>query len=100
MGEGCLQFFTGFGGQFTSFNKLDVNPITIRNLLYSVCIRAEKGFCSLNVAQTRNVVGAVPDSFNLQDTGAVGAVGAVAIAGVGTAACVTTAPAEFVGIGG
>ena len=41
--EGCLQFFTGFGGQFTSFNKLDVNPILIRNLLYSVCIRAEKG---------------------------------------------------------
>jgi len=94
--EGCLQFFTGIGGQVTSFNFLEVNPITIRNLLYSVCIRAEKGFCSLNVAQTRNVVGAVPDSFNLQDTGA--AVGAAA--GVGTAACVTTAPAEFVGIGG
>ena len=42
--EGCLQFFTGIGGQVTSFNFLDgVNPIMIRNLLYSVCIRAEKG---------------------------------------------------------
>ena len=43
--EGCLQFFTGsVGGQLTSFNYLDgLNPIMIRNLLYSVCIRAEKG---------------------------------------------------------
>merc|ERR1711971_918674 len=41
--EGCLQFFTGIGGQVTSFNYLDgVNPILISNLLYSVCIRAEK----------------------------------------------------------
>ena len=42
--QGCLQFFTGIGGQVTSFNFLEgVNPIMIRNLLYSVCIRAEKG---------------------------------------------------------
>jgi len=93
--EGCLQFFTGIGGQFTSFNKLDVNPILIRNLLYSVCIRAEKGFCSLNVAQTRDANG-VPDSFSLQAVGAV--VGAVAR--VGTVGCAGTAPDEFVGIGG
>ena len=52
------------------------------------------GFCSLNVAQTRNA--AVPDSFNL----AAGGVAIAAVARVGTAACVTTAPAEFVGIGG
>jgi len=98
--EGCLQFFTGVGGQFTSFNNLDVNPILIRNLLYSVCIRAEKGFCSLNVAQTRS---AAPDSFGLQAVGA--AVGAVAR--VGTAACAADPVAvgadtadEFVGIGG
>ena len=40
-----MQFFTGsVGGQLTSFNYLDgLNPIMIRNLLYSVCIRAEKG---------------------------------------------------------
>jgi len=97
--EGCLQFFTGIGGQFTSFNKLDVNPILIRNLLYSVCIRAEKGFCSLNVAQTRNVANAVPDSFSLRTQAAANT------AGVGTVSCATTAggdanPDEFVGIGG
>jgi len=96
--EGCLQFFTGIGGQFTSFNKLDVNPILIRNLLYSVCIRAEKGFCSLNVAQTRNAANAVPDSFRLQSPAAANT------AGVGTASCANTAAPdttdEFVGIGG
>jgi len=96
--EGCLQFFTGIGGQVTSFNYLDgVNPILISNLLYSVCIRAEKGFCSLNVAQTRNYANeadaataadAVPDSFDLQSTAADN------VAGVGTC------PNEFVGIGG
>jgi len=88
--EGCLQFFTGsVGGQVTSFNYLDgVNPIMIRNLLYSVCIRAEKGFCSLNVAQTRIVTD--PDAFELQTSTNAGA------AGVGTDACT----AEFVEIGG
>jgi len=90
--EGCLQFFTGIGGQFTSFNFLDgVNPILIRNLLYSVCIRAEKGFCSLNVAQTRNAM--TPDSFLLQP---VPAAGAADTAGVGMGSCAN----EFVGIGG
>merc|ERR1719491_2261879 len=94
--EGCLQFFTGIGGQFTSFNKLDVNPILIRNLLYSVCIRAEKGFCSLNVAQTRNAANAVPDSFSLRTQAAAN------VAGVGTGSCATAGgdPDEFVGIGG
>jgi len=103
--EGCLQFFTGsVGGQLTSFNYLDgLNPIMIRNLLYSVCIRAEKGFCSLNVAQTRNYANeadaataadAVPDSFDLQS--AAVAILADNAAGVGVASC----PNEFVGIGG
>jgi len=91
---GCLQFFTGIGGRVTSFNKLDVNPILIRNLFYGVCIRAEKGFCSLNVAQSRNANN-VPDSFRLgvvdDVTGAgstdklVGVVGTMAR--VGTAEC-------------
>jgi len=105
--EGCLQFFTGIGGQVTSFNFLEgVNPIMIRNLLYSVCIRAEKGFCSLNVAQTRNArngIDPVPDSFGLQAVGA--AVGAVARVGRAACAADPAAPAvdtadEFVGIGG
>jgi len=96
--EGCLQFFTGVGGQFTSFNFLDgVNPILIRNLLYSVCIRAEKGFCGLNVAETRTAT--LPDSFNLQ-TATVVVAPAVVPAGVGMAACAAAAPDEFVGIGG
>jgi len=95
--EGCLQFFTGIGGQVTSFNYLEgVNPILIRNLLYSVCIRAEKGFCGLNVAETRTAT--LPDSFNLQPA-TIPAVNP-AKAGVGTAACVNGAPDEFVGIGG
>ena len=41
--EGCLQWFTGLGGQFQSFNKLQTNPMMISNLLYSVCIRKEEG---------------------------------------------------------
>jgi len=66
--EGCLQFFTGLGGRIQSFNNLETNPIMISNLLYSVCVRREEGFCGLNVAQTRNVAGATPDSFHLQNT--------------------------------
>ncbi|XP_011179810.1 uncharacterized protein LOC105210499 [Zeugodacus cucurbitae] len=45
--HGCLQYFTGISGRVRSFNY---NPVTGRQLSnqdYSVCIRTERNFCSI-----------------------------------------------------
>merc|ERR1712156_449264 len=76
--------FTDLGGRIKSFNKLDINPITISNLMYSICIRGEEGFCSFAVSETSmtrsvstrstdatydvNFETTAQDSFNLQPT--------------------------------
>jgi len=85
--EGCLQWFTGAGGQVKSFNYQDTAQMLISNLLYSVCIRKEEGMCGMVVSQSRNT--ATPDAFALQDaTGAV----------TGDAQVDASCDREFVGI--
>ena len=53
--EGCLQYITGISGNVSSFNwKLDDNMNDasfsnhLANLRYSVCVRRESGYCSID----------------------------------------------------
>jgi len=70
--RGCLQWFTDIGGRIQSFNKLEINPITLSNLLYTICIRREDGFCGFAISETTPTRSMgndpQPDSFNLQKT--------------------------------
>lgn len=52
--EGCLQYLTGISGNISSFNwKLTDNmngasfSNHLSNLRYSVCVRRESGYCSI-----------------------------------------------------
>ena len=52
--EGCLQYLTGISGNISSFNwKLNNNmngdtfSNHLANLRYSVCVRRESGYCSI-----------------------------------------------------
>lgn len=54
----CLQYHTGTGGTFTSFNTLKT---MLRLQAYKVCMRQELGYCSMEVSETR--VDGSPDSF-------------------------------------
>ena len=53
--DGCLQYHTGVSGEVSSFNwKLEDNTNdqmfsnSLANLSYSVCIRRERGYCSID----------------------------------------------------
>jgi len=48
--EGCLQFFTGTTGTISSYNYL--GSYHLANQLYSNCIRAERGYCSVSYTAT------------------------------------------------
>ena len=41
--SGCLQYFTGTGGKFESFNRGVTTPIMPNSLNYMICMRQEKG---------------------------------------------------------
>lgn len=71
----CMQYFTGTGGRFFSFNKENI-LMQVQN--YKVCMRQEVGFCKMQVDETR--VDGSPDSFLIADTTA-GQVGAASCAG-------------------
>lgn len=60
---GCLQYHTGASGNFQSFNN-GPNGALIDNLIYSICIRREKGMCSYTVREARSAAGAV-DAFQV-----------------------------------
>lgn len=45
--HGCLQYFTGISGRVRSFNFNTVTGRQLSNQDYSVCIRAERNFCSI-----------------------------------------------------
>jgi len=99
--EGCLQWFTGLGGTFQSFNN---NPtgatrMMISNLIYSICIRKEEGMCGMTISQTRN--SGAPDAFNLAtSTTAPNAANPNTVIATPTAAGVgATCTQEGVGIG-
>lgn len=69
----CLQYHTGTGGSFTSFNTENT---LLRLQAYKVCMRQELGYCSMEVSETR--VDGSPDSFYVGATGLTTAkVGAV-----------------------
>ena len=46
--EGCLQYFTGASGEFTSFSFNDMDTSLLLDTDYTVCIRRENGFCSID----------------------------------------------------
>ena len=48
--EGCLQYFTGTTGTISSYNYLGGTHLA--NQLYSNCIRAERGYCSISYTST------------------------------------------------
>jgi len=67
----CMQYFTGTGGRFFSFNKEE--QLT-RTQYYKVCMRQEVGYCNMQVDETR--VDGSPDSFLLGTPTASGKIGA------------------------
>lgn len=48
--EGCLQYYTGTTGTISSYNFLGGTHLA--NQLYSNCIRAERGYCTISYAPT------------------------------------------------
>ena len=42
---GCLQYLTGTSGQISSYNY--DGGVHLASQLYSICVRAERGFCSI-----------------------------------------------------
>ena len=46
--EGCLQYFTGASGEFKSFSFNDMDTSILLDTDYTVCIRRESGFCSID----------------------------------------------------
>jgi len=59
----CLQYYTGKSGRMFSFNKEEG---MIQNQNYRICIRQEKGHCSMQVSET-NPGSTSPDSFQLDN---------------------------------
>ncbi|KAK9729252.1 hypothetical protein QE152_g15997, partial [Popillia japonica] len=49
--NGCLQYFTGVSGQIRSFNYDPATGLQLSNQDYSICIRTEKNFCSIQYTQ-------------------------------------------------
>lgn len=57
---GCLQFYTGVYGQLKSFN-FDVNVGSqLSNQDYSICIRAERNFCSIQYTACKDALSKLP----------------------------------------
>jgi len=91
--EGCLQWFTDFGGRIKSFNKLDTMSMMISNLLYSVCIRKMDGMCGMSVSQSLKDSSSA--SFRLQKNDGTTQNGGVETAYTGGTSC----NKEYVAIG-
>lgn len=45
--QGCLQYYTGINGRVKSFNFDTINGRQLSNQDYTVCIRTERNFCSI-----------------------------------------------------
>ncbi|XP_023341394.1 uncharacterized protein LOC111711301 [Eurytemora carolleeae] len=45
--DGCVQYFTGVNGQFSSFNFNAGSGLQLSNTDYTVCIRMERNFCGI-----------------------------------------------------
>lgn len=62
---GCLQYYTGVNGRIRSFN---FNPITggqLSNQDYSICIRTERNFCSIQYSACTDAAGNRTSAFSL-----------------------------------
>ena len=44
---GCLQYFTGVSGKLSSFNYNEAVGRMLSNTDYTICIRTERNFCSI-----------------------------------------------------
>lgn len=80
--DGCLQYYTGVSGSFTSFNGGSTTNAMLANQDYTACIRKEAGMCSFGVRQSRGM-GETPNAFSLSAT-------SIATAVAGGATCSTT----------
>jgi len=82
---GCAQYHTGAGGRIRSPNS--ATPQIYQGLDYRICVRQEKGFCSMTVSESLPG-SAAPDSFLLAEmtkTVAMLQAAATAMAFTGTA---------------
>lgn len=62
---GCLQFYTGVYGQVKSFN-FDVNVGSqLSNQDYSICVRTERNFCSIQYTACKDTMSNRSRSFTL-----------------------------------
>jgi hypothetical protein len=64
--NGCLQYFTGVGGDIVSLNgNHATTPSMITNLNYNICFRQEAGYCEIQLTETDPLDVTAPDSFHL-----------------------------------
>ncbi|XKL69665.1 hypothetical protein PGB90_007434 [Kerria lacca] len=63
--EGCLQYFTGISGTIKSFNYEPVIGLHLSNQDYSICIRTERNFCSIQYSQCTDSANNRSHSFTL-----------------------------------
>lgn len=69
---GCLQYFTGVGGDIVSLNgNHPTAPSMIQNLNYDICIRQEAGYCRMQLTETDPADATAPDSFHFDATATV-----------------------------
>jgi len=67
--KGCLQYFTGVGGDIVSLNGNHATaPHMITNLNYNICFRQEAGYCGMQLTETDPLDVTAPDSFHLDAT--------------------------------
>ena len=68
---GCLQYFTGTSGTISSYNY--EGGLHLANQLYSICVRSERGYCSIGYTaidtDTFQVSGQNPGGTSVQGDG-------------------------------
>ena len=63
----CLQYLTGKTNRFKSFNGNSAKGM-IQTQMYTVCIRRECGYCSMDVSESFVTTTTDPDPFDLHPT--------------------------------
>jgi len=66
--DGCLQYLIGHTGMFTTFNFSPMGDNHLNNQDYSICIRAEEGFCCVQYQVCQGVMMAFSLSPKVADT--------------------------------
>lgn len=79
--QGCTQYFVGTSGTITSFNQ--AGGVQLANQHQNICIRRERGFCKLCLAQVNQ---ALNTDFSVSGTAGSGFIGKSSLCcGLGTA---------------